>query len=88
MYKDKTYALPWNKKEFLKRLSNYQHKGVLGLRLGHSKKIREPILKLQVDHVRIEEKEGILFIFTNENKQSDINATWKEITRQVKKILE
>jgi len=87
-FKDETYTLPWNKKTFLERLSEYQQKGVLGLRLGHRKKIGEQLLKLQVKHVRVEEKDGILFIFTNENKESDINATWKMITRQVKKILE
>jgi hypothetical protein len=87
LFYDKHYLLPWSKKVFLEKLELYQQKGVLGIKLGNRKKAKEEVLNLKIDGVSTREKDAIIFIFTNENKKGDNKSTWKEITKQVKKIL-
>jgi len=85
--RDADYTLPWNKKEFVKELSSYQHTGVIGLRTGHRRKLKQELLGLQIPGVRITACDGIVFIFTNENNDSDIGHTWKLITRAILALL-
>jgi hypothetical protein len=82
--KDKNYHLPWDKDGFLHRIKKYQQKGVLGMKLGNRKRIKNALLQLNIEGVRVEEKDSVVFIFTNEGKH--IKATWQKITEEVKKI--
>ncbi len=84
---NKNYSLPWPKEYFIEKLTLYQRKGVLGMRLGNRKKAKEQILKICIKGVRMRERDSIVFIFTNENLKGYSNNTWKEITKQVKNIL-
>lgn len=84
LYKDPSYKLPWGKKQFVKEVSIYQQKGVLGIHL-RNKKLREKILQgINISKVILVEKESVLFIFTC---PKNIQRTWKKITGQVKKLL-
>ena len=85
---DEDYTLPWNKNHFIKKLSEYQQRGVIGIRLGNRKKAKEQLLKLNVDGSSINEKDSILFIFADESHKGDNRTTWGQITKEVKRILE
>ncbi len=85
MYRDKDYSLPWNRKDFMEKVIVYQQKGVLGIRLGNRKKVKQQILRLQIPGVHIEEIDSIVFIHTNEDSNGDNKHTWKAITSMVKK---
>jgi hypothetical protein len=85
-YKNKTYDLPWKKEDFIERLMIYQQKGVLGLRLGNRRKIKEHLLDLKIENVAVAEKDQVLFFLTGQNGETDIKVTWQEITKQVKSV--
>lgn len=84
IYKNKTYDLPWNKKQFLSKVSKYQGNGVIGIRLDGDEKIE--FLKLSIPGVKIVEEKGIVFIYTDEKTTEEINGKWKIITREIKNI--
>ncbi len=84
LFRNKDYKLPWSETEFLEKVIVYQQKGVLGMRLGNRKKIKESLLKLNIEDANFKEKDSILFVFTNESGRADIKQVWKEITQQVK----
>ena len=86
-FKDKNYVLPWTKQEFIDSASVYQQKGVIGLRLGNRKKLKNGILKLRIDTVTIEERDSITFIFTNGENKGDNRRIWRKITRAIKRLL-
>jgi hypothetical protein len=85
-YKDKYYRLPWDKYDFVKELSEYQHKGVLGLRI-EDEMLKSYVKELQFNGVRVKEDEGIVFIFTNEENAFDIRAIWKAVTAEISLII-
>jgi hypothetical protein len=84
-YRNKNYQLPWSKNDFLSQLEVYQHKGVLGIKLGNRKKAKQDILKLQLDGVITDERDSVLFIYTDQPGENNIR--WKMITREIKNIL-
>lgn len=86
-FKNEHYSLPWTRQKFIDRVSIYQQKGVIGLRLGNRKKIRSRVLELIIDGVTIEEKDSIVFIFTNEDNKGDNRRTWRKITKEIKWIM-
>ncbi len=86
-YQDKNYQLPWNKEEFVTELRSYQQKGIIGLRLGNRKTVKEKLLKLKIEGVSVTEKDKILFISINETSREKNKKKWKEITKAVKESL-
>ena len=87
-YNDKKYQLPWSREEFVEKVSVYQQKGVIGLRPGKRKKVKKQLLKLQIDGATFRERDGVIFIFTNEDNKGDNRKTWKQITRAVMKVVD
>ena len=91
VFSNGNYNLPWSKENFLDEAIVYQKTGVIGLRLGNRRKIKAEIseaLYLLSPEVKVREKDGILFIFTNEDKTDDPPAAvWKKVTRALKKVL-
>ena len=86
-YKNENYAQPWTKRDFLQKLMTYQRNGVLGIRAGKLKRIKERLLNLKIRNARVLEKDHVLLFLTESRSQADILGTWQEITRQVKFIL-
>lgn len=86
-YYNKNYVLPWRKSVFVKELSRYQHKGVLGLHMGRRKKQAECLMALDIDGVKMKRDGNVVLMLTNEDHQSDIKSIWKKITGKVIEIL-
>jgi|ERR1043165_3294357 hypothetical protein len=86
LYQSPRYTLPWNRRDFLRKAVVYQRTGVLGIRLPKRKTVKKQIQKLQIPGVSVREQSGILFIFTN-NNTGDNRYAWKELTKQLKKII-
>ena len=84
-FRNENYSLPWSREEFIEKVSVYQQKGVIGLRFGKFKRARAIVLNARIDGVTIEERDGIVFIFTNEDHKGDNKQTWKLITKMVKR---
>jgi hypothetical protein len=88
-YQDKKYALPWSQKQFIDGLTSYQQNGVLGIRTGRIKKLKEKILELphllekNDMHIKVKEEGSLIFIFTCEASQAAIMKTWKLITKEI-----
>jgi hypothetical protein len=85
-YREKAYNLPWNETDFKKKLKRYQQKGVLGIRLGNRKKLKNDLLKLASEGFNVIERDSLVLILTDEKRQEDNNKKWKEITARVKEI--
>lgn len=85
-YQDKNYRLPWQEEEFLDRIMSYQHKGVVGMRLGHKRSIKKQILSLEFSGVKFEEKENIVLILLEKNSEASNIRTWAEITEAIQSI--
>jgi hypothetical protein len=86
-YSDESYSLPWTKEEFIDQVSVYQQKGVLGIRLGNRKKMRNALLNMKIEGARIEERDAIVFFFTDEDNQGDNRHLWKRITKATIRLL-
>ena len=86
-YRDKNYQLPWMRQEFIDRVSIYQQKGVIGLRLDHHEEEKARLLKLKISGITIEERDGIVFLFTDGENKGDNQHIWRRATRAVKKLL-
>lgn len=85
-FQDRNYVLPWTKQEFIDSVSIYQQKGVIGLRLGNRKKLKDRILKLKIDNVTVEERDSIIFIFADGEHKGNNRRTWKKITKEIKSL--
>lgn len=87
LFQNPHYSLPWTRSDFLRKAVVYQRTGVLGIRLGNRKTVKEQIHKMEIPGVYVREKDGILFIFVD-NNTGDNRYAWKEVTKNVKRILE
>ena len=87
LYRNKDYKLPWGRKTFIRKLSSYQHHGIIGLKFGRLKKLKEKILSLKIKGSKIYEKDGIVFIFVKGYKDVGNERIWGEVTRKIKALL-
>jgi hypothetical protein len=83
---EKNYVLPWNKEEFVEKLSLYQQKGVIGLHLTNKSKLTQKILELDIEGVSTEKKNSILLIYANGNREGDNRSEWCQTTKEIKRI--
>src|ERR1700740_84695 len=83
---DQNYELPWSKDEFLKKIMTYQKHGVLGIRLGNRKRIKNELLNLSIKGVDIIERNHVVLLLTRSGNERKKNKTWKEITNSIKRI--
>jgi hypothetical protein len=86
VFKDPTYKLPWNKRQFQTGAMKYQQTGVIGIRLGKRYKLREEILKINLPNVIIKEVDHITLLLTVNNKGYN-QAIWNKITAVIKRII-
>jgi hypothetical protein len=86
LFSDKNYSLPWSRTEFIDQLTIYQQKGVIGIKLGNSKKAKRELLKLSIRGAIVEEEDNIIFIFAK-GENGNNTSIWKKVTKAVKKIL-
>lgn len=86
LYQDKNYSLPWNREEFIKQLTIYQQKGVIGIRLGNHKTMIKELLKITVKGAIIKKKGNIVFIFVD-GEGGNNGRIWKRVTKEVKNII-
>jgi hypothetical protein len=84
LYRNKNYNLPWRRKTFIKKLNTYQRHGIIGLKLGKFKKVKEQILQLKVKGAKISESESIVFIYVNGHPRKGNEKIWGELTRKIK----
>jgi hypothetical protein len=85
-YQNDSYELPWGEHEFLQKIMKYQHKGVLGMRLGHKRKIKNQILALKEPGTKILEREGVLLLLIDQGTSYENLATWARITQDIEEI--
>lgn len=85
-FQHKNYRLPWQEEEFLDRIMTYQHKGVLGMRLGHKRAIKKQILSLEFNGVRFEEKENVVLILLEKPSEASNINSWQKITEAIRSI--
>ncbi len=88
LFADKKFQLPWSREEFIEKVSDYQEYGVLGIKFGRKKKLKEKVLQLRIDGVKIKEEDKTVFIFTHEKKLGSNTHKWSEITKAIKKVFE
>jgi hypothetical protein len=88
LYQDENYILPWQRKVFLHKILSYQQKGVIGIITGKRGRMKRKILSLKIAGTKIQEKDSIIFIFTDEEKENGVKEVWKNVTMEIKKSLE
>ena len=86
-YYSKNYRLPWSRKAFLETVAIYQQKGVLGLRLGSRRKIKDRICQMKIDGVTVEDMGSLVLILVNDGNAGNNKDVWAKITRQIAGIL-
>lgn len=79
-YQNKNYNLPWNKKEFLDKIYNYQTKGVIGIK-DQNKDIYNNLEIPNTIH-----DDGITIILTSCKNKKDCTNTWKGIHNNLSKL--
>jgi hypothetical protein len=84
LFKKENYRLPWTKDQFLRDAITYQQKGIIGMRLGNRKKIKERILDIKMEGVEIHEKSSIIFISVGDKAKGENREIWKKITAEIK----
>jgi hypothetical protein len=87
-YNDPNCALPWSRQQFLEEVGEYQQKGVIGLRMGRHKKLKQRILNLEIEGTIIKEKDSIVFVFTDEDNKGDNRKLWRRITKAIIKMIQ
>jgi hypothetical protein len=85
IYQNRNYRLPWTKKEFLKRVENYQQNGVIGIRLKKGRAMKK-ILKLKIPGARFLKRNSILLILTRNTGKKNLQV-WKSIASEVKRVI-
>lgn len=86
-FRDAQYALPWSRKAFIKKISRYQHNGVIGIRPGRRKKLKAELLRLKLPGVKISIS-GPVVLFTINGKQRGENSlAWKNVTRHISRVV-
>lgn len=80
-YKNKNFNLPWEKNEFIDKISEYQGKGVLGF-IDNNKKLKN-ISKI----LPIKKSGDVSLIMTDNKSSKGITKNWKEITEIIKNNL-
>jgi len=83
VFKNEKYHVPWSRNLFIKKLASYQQHGVIGIRTGRNKKLKQSLLKIKADGATVKSAVGAVFIFTHENNKEDNRKTWKNITEAV-----
>ena len=86
-YFSKNYTLPWNRNSFLEQVALYQQKGVLGLRLGSRRKIKEAICQLKIEGVTVENMGAIVLILVDDGNAGNNKNIWAKVTRHITGIL-
>ena len=86
LYKNKEYRLPWSRQDFLDKVIRYQHHGVLGIRLGNRRKIREQIMQLKIEGVHFIQRDSILLILMFQKDKASNLSSWEKITKNVQEI--
>jgi hypothetical protein len=88
LYSDHSYKLPWNQQEFLHEVMDYQHHGVIGIKVLN-KSLQKKLLGLKVEHflVRKEDDDIILFEINVDNEKANLKA-WKELTTAIINAIE
>jgi len=86
-YYSKNYTLPWNRNSFLEQVALYQQKGVLGLRLGSRRKIKEGICQMKIEGVTVENMGAIVLIMVDDGNAGNNKNVWAKITRHITGML-
>ena len=84
-FRDPAYQLPWSKETFIDRVTDYQEKGIVGLRVNGE--IKNQLLQLKCDGVTTEERDGYVFFRIIEG-DGDNREKWKCLTSEVKAVFE
>lgn len=87
LYQDANYKLPWRKKQFLRKVMEYQRKGVLGIRVPEEQ-LKKKILSLEVEGIQISEKDGIVLLEIDQLNVRDNERSWKKITIAIKNLID
>ena len=92
LYSNKNFSMPWNKKEFLNSIFDYQTKGVIGI-FDIDKKIFNFLLeKLNVNRnktikISHDPNKSITLILTYPTSNIELLYNWKNVTKIIKKLL-
>lgn len=83
LYSDHNYKLPWTQKDFLHAVMDYQHHGVIGIKIIN-KPLQNKLLSLQVENFSIskEDDDIILFEININNEKTNLKA-WKALTNTI-----
>ena len=83
LFADEHYQLPWTEDRFMQDARERQRHGALGICLGAYARSRHRLLALHIPSVRVEEREGTVFFFTEASGQRAIDRVWGDVTTAV-----
>lgn len=83
LYNDHSYKLPWSQKDFLTEVMDYQHHGVLGIKVIN-KSFQKCMLSLKVDHFTVtKEADDIILFQINTISEKENLKAWKQLTKAI-----
>lgn len=86
-YSDDEYTLPWNKKEFVDQLHDYQQNGIIGVRPGADKTFAKRLMEIDLPQIEVDRSGPVILLSTTGNGKNDNAAIWDKVTRELKKIV-
>ncbi|MEW6468893.1 MAG: hypothetical protein AB1458_08215 [Bacteroidota bacterium] len=84
-YRNKRYDLPWTRARFRRLMLTQQREGIIGIRTGRQRKLKEKLLGIRMKHAHVYEKDGIVFIHVTRDARGKSSKRWERITAAVKK---
>lgn len=87
LFREDEYALPWNKSDFVNKLDEYQHNGIIGIKPGRNKLIGKRLLELDVPRFEVENSGPIILLSTSGSGDENNADVWKKLTREIKRML-
>jgi hypothetical protein len=88
IYKENGYSLPFDKAAFIKEVRAIQRNGLIGIRFGNNRRIKRKVMQLDIEGVRIEDRDGVVCIHTSETNPRSNEWIWKKITSEIKYIFQ
>lgn len=83
LYSDHSYKLPWSQKDFLNEVMDYQHHGVIGIKIIN-RQLQKKLLSLKVENfiITLQDDDIVLFEINVNNEKANLKA-WRELTQAI-----
>jgi hypothetical protein len=82
-FRKSDYQLPWTRNEFIKKASEYQKRGVIGIKDGDK---QEELRKIEIPGVHVKTDDEFTIFITKANNERQVACIWENLLTALKRI--